>query len=730
MDGSTAPIRSKLAPPRLRGPTVERPRLYALLDAAAERAVTLVSCAPGYGKSVSVARWLATRRLAAAWVTADASDNDPLRLWSYIVAGIEQALPGVGAAARERLGAGDSTADPAIEVLAGELEADGRPLVIVIDDLDRVTNPRRLATITHAARALPESVRLVLVTRSDPALPLPRWRANRQLAELRAADLALTRDEAAELLAAVERLELRPEQLETIVERTDGWPVAVHLAALRLKRTGAPLDGFTGRHRDMARYLATEIVADLDDELRSFLARTSVLPRLCAGLCDHVLEIANADELLERVAQENLFLVALDEEGVWFRYQALFAEYLRAPLDGAGALQLRAAEWFREHGLIEDAVDQYAAGGETRAIAELIETHHLELARSGRAATIERWIEHLPPESLTARPGVLTAGMLAAGGRALPRDDALRMLSLADLAREADPPRWTPYHEATRLLLRSLYGDDDVGQAVEFARRALAVTRADAGQLEAVAMSLLAFSLLLAGAPEADELARETIVHPLAAVSPYALAGALATRALAAALDGRPRVAAMFAERAAREAELAGIESSIPVACANFAEALVALHRRAADRRRARVAARAHDPARDRVRRLHAWLTVALAEISAARGRFTVAERTLAEARELLAGCADPGRVTALADAADERLRALRDGAARPVEPLSKSEIAVLRLFDEDRSARAIGAELYLSLNTVKTHIRAIYRKLAVNSREDALARGEELGLL
>jgi LuxR family maltose regulon positive regulatory protein len=121
---------------------------------------------------------------------------------------------------------------------------------------------------------------------------------------------------------------------------------------------------------------------------------------------------------------------------------------------------------------------------------------------------------------------------------------------------------------------------------------------------------------------------------------------------------------------------------------------------------------------------------VALAEISAARGRLTVAERSLAEARELLAGCADPGRVTAFADAAGERLRALRDGAARPVEPLSKSEIAVLRLFDEDRSARAIGAELYLSLNTVKTHIRAIYRKLAVNSREDALARGEELGLL
>ena len=372
-------------------------------------------------------------------------------------------------------------------------------------------------------------------------LPLPRWRANRQLAELRAADLALTRDEAAELLAAVEQLELRPEQLDAIVERTDGWPVAVHLAALRLKRTGAALDGFTGRHRDMARYLATEIVADLDDELRSFLARTSVLPRLCAGLCDHVLEIANADELLERVAQENLFLVALDEDGVWFRYQALFAEYLRAPLDGAGALHLRAAEWFRDHGLIEDAVDQYAAAGETRAIAELIETHHLELARSGRAATIERWIELLPPESLTARPGVLTAGMLAAGGRALPRDDALRLLSLADLAREADPPRWTPYHEATRLLLRSLYGDDDVGQAVEFARRALAVTRADAGQLEALAMSLLAFSLLLAGAPEADELARETIVHPVAAVSPYALSGALATRALAAVLDGRPR---------------------------------------------------------------------------------------------------------------------------------------------------------------------------------------------
>jgi LuxR family maltose regulon positive regulatory protein len=445
-----------------------------------------------------------------------------------------------------------------------------------------------------------------------------------------------------------------------------------------------------------------------------------------------VLDTPEAEALLERVEQANLFLVALDEDGEWFRYQSLFAEYARALLEpgAAAALHRRAAGWFRERGLIEEAVEQYAAAGEERAIAELIEMHHLTLARSGRAATIEHWIGALPVDLVTARPGLLTAGLLAAGGSALPRDEALRLLALADRAREADAAAWTPYHETTRLLLRALYGDDDVGQAVTCARSALAAAREDAHELEVVALSVLAFTMLLAGSDEADEVAHATIVHPGAPLSPYGHVGALATRALAAATDERPRVASTFAGRALEHAERDGIEASISAALAHFALALVALlDERPGDAERELRQALTIRPAIE-CGALHAWLTAAGARVAAARGRLAVAERQLAEARELLAGCADAGRAVAFADAAERHLREVRAGAATPLEPLSKAEVAVLRLFDQDRSARAIGAELYLSHNTVKTHIRAIYRKLGVGTREDALARGEALGLL
>ena len=727
MDERT-PIRSKLVPPRLRGATIVRPRVERLLEDAATSAVTLVSAPPGYGKRIAVASWLARRGGAAAWVTLDTHDEDPVRLWTYVCAAVRQALRGVAAEAPS-----ETTAEPAIEALATELAADGRPLVIVLDALDHVRSKRSLATIEHAVRALPAHVRLVLIARADPALPLARWRGSGELSELRAGQLAFTREEARELLRAAEGVELSAAELDTLVARTDGWPVALHLAALRLKTTGAPLGGFTGRSRDVAKYLATEVVAGLDDELQDFLHRSAILPRLSAALCDTVLERTDSAALLERVARENLFLDPLDEEGEWFRYQALFAEYLQAALseDEAAALHRRAAGWFRAHGYVEDAVEHAAAGGDEQAIAELLEAHHLALARGGRTATVDRWIGALPRDLLAARPGVLTAGVLAAGGCAHPREQVRGLLALADRARGADPAAWTAYHETARLLLASLYGDDDVGAALASAREAVALAHGDATDLEVVSLAMLALALELDGdAEEADGVARAALEHPDSSSSPYGRVGALATRALSALALRRPHVAAELAGRALDEARHMGVSESLPGAVAQFALARAALaDDRPVDAERALRRAFA---VRDAVEggALHAWLQITRAEVSVARGRLRMAERELALARELLAGCADPGGVAAHAHAAERRIEELRAGAAAPVEPLSKSEIAVLRLFEGDRSAREIGAELYLSLNTVKTHIRAIYRKLGVGTREDALARAESLGVL
>ena len=269
------------------------------------------------------------------------------------------------------------------------------------------------------------------------------------------------------------------------------------------------------------------------------MLRTSILPRLSRGPLRPRARARRAPTtLLERVAQANLFLVALDEEGEWFRYQALFAEYASALLEpgAAAGLHRRAADWFRERGLIEDAVEQYAAAGDDRAIAELIETHHLALARAGRAATIEHWIGALPRDLLTARPGLLTAGMLAAGGSALPRDEALRLL-VARRSRARGRPGGAGRRTTRRpgcCCARSTATTTSARRST-CARSALAAARADASELEVVAISLLAFTLLLAGSAGGRRASRaRRSCTPRRRVSPYAHVGALATRALAA----------------------------------------------------------------------------------------------------------------------------------------------------------------------------------------------------
>jgi len=295
--------RSKITPPRLPAAPVARPRVDALLDAAAAKPVTLVSASAGYGKTSAVEAWLTTRSVPVAWVSVDAHDNDALHLWRYVIASVERALPDFDEAPRSRVLLAESTAEPTIEVLLAALEDDGRPLTIALDDLHLVTDRRTLDSLRYAAVRLPPAVRLVLITRVDPPLRLAYLRATGRLAELRDAELAFTSEEAASLLG--------PAASEEAEARCEGWPVALRLVALR---GAVPV---TGRRRDVAAYLTAEVVNGLPDDLRDFLERTSMLPRLSVDLCDHVLERDDSAALLDRVVRANLFVVALDEDGLW-----------------------------------------------------------------------------------------------------------------------------------------------------------------------------------------------------------------------------------------------------------------------------------------------------------------------------------------------------------------------------------------------------------------------------
>jgi LuxR family maltose regulon positive regulatory protein len=720
----TEPLRrSKITPARSPVPPVDRPRVHALLTAAAAKPVTLVSASAGFGKTVAAETWLGTRRLRAAWITVDAHDDDPVHLWRYVIAAVTRVLPGVGDEAMRRLRRAESTAEPAIEALLGELEDDGRPLKIVLDDLQELQARRALDSIGYAADRLPPHARLVLLTRADPPLRLPRMRANGRLAEVGDADLSFTRDEARELLSE--------QELDAVYERSEGWPVALQLAQLR--GPSAPL---TGRRRDIAAYLAAEVLADVDEDLRAFLLHSAVLPRMSAELCDWVLERTDSAAVLARVVHANLFAVALDDEGVWYRYNALFAEYLRLRLStershAAAPLHRRAATWFEAHGLIEDAVEQASKGGDPEFVARALEAHQMRLSRAGRSATIERWIGMLPPSMVATRPGVLTAGALAAGVVARPRPEVRRMLAQAGVARDAHPEQWTGYHEAARTLLAANYADDDVAATLDLATRALDLSRESAETLVVPAMAMLAFARLLTGDLDgALTLARETIVHPDAGDRPFGHVGALAVEAIVAAERDNAVVASRFAEQAINEATRAGVLHSTPAACGHFAEGLASyLAGRPAEAERALRRALRIEPA-IAGGALHIWLLTTLASVLARRGLVSRAQATLAEARGLMLACDDPGHVARRVEAVAQELEAAQAAPATAAETLSPAELAVLREFGAERTARDIATALFLSANTVKTHIRAIYRKLGVASRDDAVARGIALGLL
>ena len=324
---------------------------------------------------------------------------------------------------------------------------------------------------------------------------------------------------------------------------------------------------------------------------------------------------------------------------------------------------------------------------------------------------------------------MLIAWALAAGGVARPRLEVRRLLTQVERLR--DQPGWTGYHEAARVLLSALYADDDVGLKLEHATRAVELARAEAGTLLAPAMATLAFTQLLAGHPdEALSLAREILVEPHADERPFGTVGALAVESIVAAERGNAVVAERAATRALDEATRNGVDDSAAAGIAHFGEALGALVAgRPADALHALARMRPIESAIDGGA-LHVWVLATAARALAARGRLREAERALTEARGLLDACADGGTVGERVELAAREVDSVRAAATAPVESLSPAELTVLRAFGDDRSARDIGDVLYLSINTVKTHIRAIYRKLGVSTREDAIARASALGLL
>ncbi|MEZ5410157.1 MAG: LuxR C-terminal-related transcriptional regulator [Acidimicrobiales bacterium] len=425
---------TKLHAPRRRRGLVERPRLVGRLAGADPPGLILVSAPAGFGKTTLLAEWFgagstAGRHPAArrtAWLSLDASDDDPAAFWSAVVAALQTVAPGVGAEASALLQAAQPAETIVASLLNDMAEGAGTDLTLVLDDYHVITSAEIHAGVAFLVDHLPANIRLVLAGRADPPLPLARLRATGDLLEIRAADLRFTAAETGTYLNQVMGLTLGEHEVTALEARTEGWIAALQLAALSMQGRDDPaafVASFAGDDRFVVDYLAEEVLERQPPEVRRFLLHTAVLTRLTGPLCDAVTGTTGGRAMLERLERANLFLVPLDDRRRWYRYHHLFADVLQARLldeepELVDQLHGRAAAWFEEAAEPAEAISHALAGHDTERAARLIELAAPALFQTRQELTARRWIAALPAELFPHRPvlSILAVGATMVSG--------------------------------------------------------------------------------------------------------------------------------------------------------------------------------------------------------------------------------------------------------------------------------------------------------------------------
>lgn len=455
--------------------------------------LTLVSAPAGFGKTTLVATWLAQLEsgegaesgVDIAWLSLDENDNDPVRFLSYLVAALQKVVPGIGATTVGELQSPDTPAtDVVLTLLLNKIGENGKPVILVLDDYHQIANPAIHQSLIFLLDYMPPLLHLLITTRSDPPLPLAQLRAAGALVEIRAADLRFSDGETAVFLNQLRQLGLPQDSVLLLARRTEGWIAGLHLAALSLQNhqdKAGFIASFAGTSRFIMDYLVDEVLQQRPAGTGQFLLQTAFLDPLCASLCDMVTGREDSQVILELLEEANLFVTALDDARVWYRYHPLFADVLLARLDTAQQAQLpewqrRAAGWYASHGVSEEAIRYALAANDFEGVARLLEQVATTMLHQGASVSLIRWLNAMPEEVIRARPRLcLTRGWCLHWGPELDLDGAEEWARLALQAAQSSD-----------CLTSELAGEIAALQA------AVAVTRDDQSRGRTLSMQALA----------------------------------------------------------------------------------------------------------------------------------------------------------------------------------------------------------------------------------------------
>ncbi len=586
---------------------------------------------------------------------------------------------------------------------------------------------------------VPGGSRLALAGRAEPPVRVARLRAEGKILEIGPKDLSLTCEEASALLRAAQVV-LGADEVAELHRRTEGWPVGLYLAALCLSKggpVGTAASSFDADHRFVSEYVESEFLARISERQRVFLTRTAVLERMCGPLCEAVLDRPGSAAALADLARSNLLLVPLDQRGQWYRYHPLFRDVLLAQLERQSpglipGLRRRAAGWCLRNGMDEDALEYSIAAGDVDEAARLVEKLWLPADRQSRTATLQRWFGWLDDRDGIKRHPMLAvqAAFFAARGRPAEAErwaDVVDRWQYQDAARPEDPAT-----EAWAAVLRA-----------GLCRRGVEQMRADADEAARkfaaenlvipIATLLQGIARILSGDLDGGDASLQDAVSAAGDVStPEVLADALCERSLVAMAGNQWSRAEALAGRARTVLREAGIEDiyTTPLTCA--VQARAAWHRGDGPAARQELV---------NAQRLRQLLTYAIphlavqARIELTRVHLALAD--LAGARTLMGEIDEllkrrPGLGTLVGEAGTLRARLADErGATVPgASALTAAELRLLPMLSTHLSFPEIAAELFLSPHTIKSEMKSVYRKLGASTRNQAVTRARELGLL
>jgi LuxR family maltose regulon positive regulatory protein len=719
---------------------VRRPALLARLTAGAESSLTLVVAPAGYGKTTLLAEWSGLQERPVVWVSLTGRERDANAVATSIAHTLEKSGwvdSGEPAVRRAR-----SAGVTGLNRLMRFLTATGRRFVIVLDDAHRVP-PAALRAVGKILLDQPSTgVQILVAARGEPSLGIGRLRASRRLVELGPGDLAMSPAEAASLLRRA-GLGVDFAEVQALVSRTEGWPVGLYLAALSLRGdevSDEQLQAFGGDDRMISDYLHEEVLASLSPRLRRFLVRTSVLDELSGPACDAVLQQSGSGDILARLARGQTMLYGVDSHQQRFRCHSLLRTMLRAELrhrepDLESDLHARASRWRARQGDLQGALDHAGASGDLILTGELLWDCLPGYLASGQMKTIARWVDGFTAQQIASSPAL----GVAAGLTSLVSGHGERARQCAALVAPGGPrglsdaedglPQPGPVSEAA--LLEAAMGR---GGPKIMAARARAVYEREPtySAWRPLCCWLWGVAEQLAGNVSAARERLQEGVELSASEAPMFGALCLTQLALLAIDADDWDLGGELAESAVSLVTSPALER-YPLAALVFATAAATRARQARNDEAKRDLRRASDL----LDQLEDGLPWYVAETRLTLARATIALADTVSARSLLA---ETSRLTRHApqtpmfqrwlDESWAQIDNLAETALAGPSTLTIAELRILRFLPSHRSFREIAERLHVSVNTVKTQAHAIYRKLDVTSRSEAVGRAAEAGLL